>query len=50
MVFYAFMVDAVHMKNVLGDHGKLLVPTKVSYDTSVAFYGRKMSFSSISAK
>ncbi len=50
MVFYAFLVDVAHMKNVLWDHGDLLVSTKVSYDTSMTFYGRKTPFSSILSK
>ena len=50
MAFYAFLMDVAHMKNVLWHHGNLLVSTKVSYDTSITFYGRKTSFSSILSK
>ena len=51
MAFYAFLVDVAHMtENVLWDHGNILVSTKVSYDTSLAFYGRKTPFSSILSK
>ncbi len=50
MAFYAFLVDVAHMKIVLWDHVDLLVSTKVSYDTSLTFYGRKTSFSSILSK
>ena len=50
MAFYAFLMDVAHMKNVLWHHGNLLVSTKVSYDTSMTFYGRKTSFSSILSK
>ena len=44
MVFYAFLVDVVHMKNVLGDHWNPLVPTEVAGERQWHFTAGKRHF------